>query len=105
MNVLFEVHAITCKNIRTTKSYWKYIVEVKHPESFKNIEHQKAIEMVKRTLEDPKIIIRERIDPSIYLYYRRFDKYLICVVTKHLNGDGYIITSYRTDRIKRGETI
>jgi len=101
LEVLFEIHAITCRAIRTTSAYWRYIMEIKHPESFKQIA-PKAAELVMDTLSKPKVVVREKLDPCVYLYYRRFGEYFICVVAKHLNGDGYIITSYKTDRIKKG---
>jgi len=103
LKILFEVHAVTCRNIRTTVSYWKYVIEVKHPESFKKIGFQKAAEVVMETLKNPDVVVREVLDPSVHLYYRRFGEYFICVVAKHLNG--FIITSYRTDRMKRGEVV
>ncbi|HID26933.1 MAG TPA: DUF4258 domain-containing protein [Methanosarcinales archaeon] len=106
MKVLFEEHSILCKIIRTNASYWKYVVEVKHPESFKRIGFQNSVELTKETLRNPDMVVRERIDPSVYLYYRHYrDKYFICVVAKPLNGDGYIITAYLTDHIKRGEVV
>jgi len=30
---------------------------------------------------------------------------VLCVVCRHLNGDGFIITAYLTDRIKKGVTV
>ncbi len=67
---------------------------------------EKSIRLVKDTLKDPDIIIRERIDPNVYIYYKCYKKfYYICVVVKHLNNEGYIITAYITDRLKRGEKI
>lgn len=65
--VLFEVHAVTCRNIRTTADYWRYIIEVKHPESFKHI--AKPSELVMETLSKPKIVVREKLDSDVYLYY------------------------------------
>ena len=106
MEILFEQHSILCRNIRTTKRYWQYIISVKHPESFKKMGSDKAVETVGRTLSDPDIVVKEMIDPSVYLYYKRHrPEYFICVVVKHLNGEGYIITAYITDRIKRGEIV
>ncbi len=106
MEVLFDEHSALCKSIRTTVGYWRYIVEVKHPESFKRIGLEKSAELVRETLKNPDVVMREKIDPSVYLYYRRYmGKYLICVVAKHLNEEGYIITAYITDHIKRGETV
>jgi hypothetical protein len=82
LEVLFNVHAVTCKNIRTTTDYWRYIIEVKHPESFRCIA-EKAAEMAMETLSNPEVVVREKIDPSVYLYYRRFLEYFICVIAKH----------------------
>ncbi len=78
---------------------------MKHPESFKNLDVQDTIDMVKNALIEPDVVVEEKLDPSVHLYYKKLDGYSICVVAKHLNGDGCIITSYRTDRIKKGETI
>jgi len=61
--------------------------------------------LVIKTLEDPEMIRKSLKDPNVYLYYRGYEKYFICVVVKHLNGEGFIITTYITDRIKEGEEI
>ena len=102
-DILFEVHSIICVRVRTTERYWRYVVEIKHPESFSDVEE--AVEKAKNTLQNPEIVVKERIEPSVHLYYKRFARYFICVVAKHLNGKGYIITSYKTDRVKRGEVV
>ena len=103
--ILFEVHAVTGITVRTTESYWRYIVEVKHPESFKRIGIEEAANQAKEALSKPAVVIKGRIDPSVHLYYKSFHGYFTCVVAKHLNGEGYIITSYRTDRIGEGEVV
>lgn len=105
MNILFEEHSVLCKIVRTTAGYWNYIVEVKHPESFNPIGFEKSIEFTKETLREPDVVIREQMDPGVCLYYKYYGKYSLCVVAKHLNGDGYIITAYMTDHIKKGEII
>ena len=91
--ILFEVHSIICVRVRTTERYWRYVVEIKHPESFSDVEE--AEEKAKNTLQNPEIVVKERIEPSVHLYYKRFARYFICVVAKHLNGKGYIITPLR----------
>ena len=57
------------------------------------------------------MIVRARTDPDVELFYRHYDvtpvreKYL-CVVVKLLAKDDiFIITSYFTDKIKRGEIL
>ena len=77
MKILFEVHSILCRIIRATKNYWKYIFEIKHPESFKKMGFEKSIRLVKDTLKDPDIIIRERIDPNVYIYYKCNKKFYL----------------------------
>jgi len=103
--ILFEVHAVTCISVRTTESYWRYIIEVKHPESFKRIGIEEAANQAKEALSTPEVVVKGRIDPSVHLYYRSSQGYFTCVVAKHLNGKGHIITSYRTDRIGGGEVV
>jgi len=99
MNTLFfEVASVLGKKIHTTKNYWNYIVTIKHP-SVRGLEDE-----VKRTLQEPTEVRKSREDPNVHLYYRkRMDKF-ICVVVKHLNNEGYIITTYLTRRMV-GETL
>ena len=59
--------------------------------------------IVKETLQKPQQIRRSRKDSKVFLYYKKMDGKYSCVVAKHLNGDGFIITTYITDRIKAGE--
>ena len=60
-------------------------------------------EIVKDTLKNPNEIRTSRKDKRVFLYYKKFNEKYSCVVAKHLNGDGFIITTYITDRIKMGE--
>ena len=38
-------------------------------------------------------------------HYRKTNDHYCCVVVKHLNGDGFVVTAYLTDTIKAGEAI
>ncbi len=40
-----------------------------------------------------------------FFYYAPYDKYFLCVVCRHLDGEGFIITAYLTDKIKKGVTV
>ncbi len=92
-----EVVSKLGKRIRVSKSYWDYIVGVKHP-SLQGLQ-----ELVRKSLSHPVEIRRSERDPSVYLYYGAYDNKLnVCVVARHLNGDGFIITAYLTGR-KIGE--
>lgn len=85
--------------IRTTPSYWARIVTFKHP----IIAGRE--DLVKETLQNPTEIRRSLSDPMVYLYYKVDPPYYLCIVARHLNGEGFIITIYRTDKIKRGELV
>lgn len=85
--------------IRTTPSYWARIVTFKHP----IIAGRE--DLVKKTLQYPTEIRRSLSDSMVYLYYKADPPYYLCTVTRHLNGEGFIITIYRTNKIKRGELV
>ena len=62
-------------------------------------------EEVQETLQYPIEIRRSRSDRDVYLYYKADPPYFICVVARHLNGEGFIITAYRTNKMKIGESV
>jgi len=97
--IYFEAETPLKRKIRTTKEYWEFIVKVKHP-----IMRGKEEEVI-TTLKEPDFVRQSRRDTSVYLYYRKVKDRSICVVCKHLNGDGFIITTYITDRVKEGEEV
>jgi hypothetical protein len=91
---LFEVASKLERRIRVSKSYWDYIVNVKHP-SMRGLE-----ESVRSSLTGLVEIRRSRRDRSVHLYYGRFEgELLVCTVVKFLNGDGFVITAYLTRRM------
>lgn len=96
----FKVKTPLSVTIRTTRDYWQRIVTTKHPSI------AKYEEKVKEALKDPDEIRLSTQDPRVYLYYKNIGKVSVCVVTDHVGrDDGYIITTYLTDRIKEGEQI
>jgi hypothetical protein len=95
----FEVITPLVTRIRTTPSYWEKIITFKHP----IMAGQE--EAVQQTLQTPSEIRRSQSDANVYLYYKSDPPYFTCVVARHLNGEGFIITAYRTNRIKIGELI
>ena len=60
---------------------------------------------VRAALEKADQVRRSRINPSVYLYYKKAREYYTCAVVKHLNDDGFLITAYLTKTIKIGEVI
>jgi len=90
----FEVVSKLNKRIRMNKSYWDYIVNVKHP-SMRGLE-----ESVKNSLTEPVEIGKSKRDQNVHLHYGKLEsKLLVCTVVKFLNGDGFIITAYLTRRM------
>lgn len=99
-NLLFQVMTPLGFQVRVTREYWDLIVNVKHP-AMKGRERD-----VIETLESPTEIRQSKSDPSVYLFYKpeRIGRW-VCAVTKQLNGEGFLITTYPSDAIKEGEQI
>ena len=79
-------------------------LETDHPEM------QGQVPKIIETMSDPDRIIRSSTDAQVELFFRHYSstpvttKYL-CVVLKALSDDNFIITSYFTDTVKKGEVI
>lgn len=96
----FKVKTPLGVTIRTTGDYWQRIVTTKHPSIAK---YEKK---VKETLKNPDEIRLSTLDARVHLYYKSIGKISVCVVTDHFDkSNGYVITTYLTDRIKEGEQI
>jgi hypothetical protein len=93
----FEVVSSLGKKIRTSESYWAKIISTKHP-AMAGQEN-----LVKLTLKGPEEVRRSRKDGTVHLYYRKSGDNYCCVVAKHLNGDGFVVTTYMTSKIKIGD--
>ena len=93
------VISILGKKVRTTESYWMKLVTTKHPR-MRGREKE-----VQEALRNAVEVRRSKIDPSVYLYYRKKGKHYICAVVKHLNDEGFLITAYLTEELKVGEVI
>ncbi len=98
MRVYIEIVSGLGRRIRTTKRHWDYIVS-KH-EAVAGLE-----EVVKETLKNPAYVRLSKEDKEVYLYYAPHGRYFMCVVCRHLDGEGFIITAYLTDSIKKGVMV
>jgi hypothetical protein len=98
--LLFHVPTPLSFHVRATRSYWDYIVTVKHPMMAGHVQD------VQDTLQTPDEVPVSRSDSQVYLFYKseRASRWL-CAVAKRLNGEGFLITVYRTDAIKEGTKI
>ncbi len=97
--IRFFVIYVLGKRVSVTADYWQKIITIKHPSmAGKDVE-------VQQTLMDADEVRESRSDPLVRLYYRRYGSLHLCVVVKHLNGSGFIVTTYFTDRIKEGVAL
>jgi hypothetical protein len=97
---LFDVLTPLGFRVRVTRAYWELITTIKHPAM---AGHEADVE---ETLRNPDEIRLSKSDPQVYLFYKpkRVGRW-VCAVTKRLDGDGFLITTYPTDAIKEGERI
>jgi hypothetical protein len=99
-DILFEVSTPLGFRVRVTHGYWEFIVTVKHPAM-----RERATE-VQDVLQTPGEVRQSRSDPTVFLFYRAAGPgRWVCAVTKRLNEEGFLITTYPTDAIKEGERI
>jgi len=97
---IFEVVTPLKFFVRVSRSYWQYIITIKHP-----IMAGREID-VQHTLENPNEIRLSRSDPTVYLFYsQEREKRWVCVVVKWQNENGFLITTYPTDSIKEGTIV
>ena len=95
MNV-FEMEDATGKIIYLTKERWGHIVQ-------RHTMLSNSLEAIKETIVNPLVIIEG--NQNRRYYYRHYkniiskEKYLV-VVIKYLNGKGFIITGFYTERIE-----
>ena len=99
MAVYFEVISRLEKRIRVTESHWDFIVHYKH------LEIEGMEQEVQETLVAPEAVRVSQEDEDVMLYYRKFRRHYVCVVCKHLDRDGFIITCYLTNKIKEGRQV
>jgi hypothetical protein len=98
--ILFEVATPIGFSVRTTIEYWQFIVTIKHPIMLNRLADIQA------TLSNPDEIRLSKTDSQVYLFYRDDGaKRWVCAVTRRLNGEGFLITAYRTSAIKEGDSI
>ncbi|MFO7679208.1 MAG: DUF4258 domain-containing protein [Chloroflexota bacterium] len=99
-DILFEVETPLGFSVRTTAGYWRIITTVKHP-ALRG--REKDVQIV---LSDPDEVRLSKSDGQVYLFYRSDDAARwVCAVVRRLNGDGFLVTAYRTSNIKEGNHI
>ena len=94
MGIVFTVTDKSGRVIRLTKERWQHIQ--KHPGM------SSQLEQIKDTLLHPDTITNVAYDPDVRFYYRYYKqrKEYLFISVKYLNGEGFIITSFYTDKIQ-----
>lgn len=88
-----SVRSILGREIRTTAAYFDRIRTIKHPEL------RDSIRAVLQTFEQPVEVWD--VGNDIHLYYQRVGNQWLVAAARHLNGDGFLVTAYRTSKPKR----
>ena len=93
MNWIFEIKDASERKIHLSKERWAHIQ--KHKLMVLQIEN------IKESLQKPDVITPFEDDTEVSFYYKYFKerKAYLFVSVKYLNGDGFIITSFFTDKI------
>lgn len=95
----FEILTPLKFTVRTSEEYWQKIIQ-KHPD-IADLETE-----VQTALSNPNEIRKSSRDPNVLLFYLTLkEKRWVAVVTRRLNGDGFLITAYQTNAIKEGESL
>ncbi len=98
MRIIFEITDKTGRKIRLTEKQRKHIQ--KHP----HMHVYESIERIKDTIKNPTTIRYNENDETVSYFYKEFrdmgilERYLL-VSVKYLNGEGFIITSFYTNKI------
>ncbi|MBC8457211.1 MAG: hypothetical protein H8D67_04350 [Deltaproteobacteria bacterium] len=95
--ILFEVISKFGKRIRLTRPQWIHILD-----HHKEMENQ--TEKLRETLQEPDFIAHNESEDT-YRYYKFFPETPVSpkhvlVLTKHLNDEGFIITTFFLRKIK-----
>lgn len=94
MEWILEIVDTSGRRIHLSRERWLHIL--KHPEMVNQVEQIRA------TLEHPDVIIQASSDPQVHFYFKYYKErreYLFISI-KYLNGEGFIITSHYTDKLK-----
>jgi len=102
MSVVFEVKWYDGNLIRLTHVQWLHIVFF-HPEV------EGELDKVEQTLKEPEMVV-EGATSDTKVCYKMFrttpvSKKYLAIVVKILDGEGFIMTSYFTKRIRRGKVL
>lgn len=85
--------------VRCSKEWWEYVSTVKHPILADRLDDIIA------TLSNPVEVRCSTKDPEVLLFYRVAIPRFMCAVVRKENEEGFLITAYPADSLKRGEIV
>jgi hypothetical protein len=97
--LLFDVLTPLDFRVHCTRAYWERKVIADHPVMSDRVEEVIA------ALTKPEEVRLSRVDPGVYLFYTTGEVRLVWAVARAEGTDGFLITAYPTDRMKKGETV
>lgn len=96
MDHTFEIKDKTGRKIILTEKQWRHIQKHSHM--------HESLERIKETIKNSPIIKYDEFDEKVIYFYREYkdmdprERYLFISV-KYLNGNGFVITSFYTNKI------
>ncbi len=100
--IVFRILSKMGKVVSFNEDRWRHVLE--HPE-MKN-----QLDRIKETVVNPDEVRESVYNPSVLLFYKLYEgtpvteKHLL-VVIKTLNREGFIVTAFFTDRVKKGGLV
>lgn len=90
--MIFEVKTRDGKLIRLTEKQWSHII-YRHPEMVKRLND------IEEAISSPTARIQHSDETTKFYKFIKDEKKYIMVAVKILNGDGFVVTAYKTKRI------
>jgi len=100
--IVFKIFSKMGKVVSLDEDRWRHVLN--HPEM------RDQLDRIKETVMNPDEVRESTHDPSILLFYRLYeetpvtDKYLLVVIETQ-NREGFIVTAFFTDRVKKGGLV
>jgi molybdopterin synthase catalytic subunit len=97
--VVFKIFSKIGKTISLDEDRWRHVLN--HPEM------KTQLDRIKETIMNPDEIRESTHDPSVLLFCKLYgetpvtEKYLLVVIETQ-NREGFIVTAFFTDRVKKG---
>jgi len=100
--VVFKIFSKMGKVVSLDEDRWRHVLS--HPEM------KDQLEGIKETVMNPDEVRESTHDPSILLFYKLYEetpvteKYLLVVIETQ-NREGFIVTAFFTDTMKKGGVV